>query len=72
MRLVDVTELFLRELRVRGVEQTWFSGPAEAPGPMRKEYVNGIEIIVPPNLETVCSQPPSPGFVYWLLWRPSF
>jgi glycosyltransferase involved in cell wall biosynthesis len=49
MHLVDVTELFLQELRSRGVEQVWFCGPSSKPGPMRREYLNGVEIIVPPN-----------------------
>ncbi len=52
MRLVDVTELFLQELRVRGVDQTWFSAPSVDRGSLRREYVKGIEIIVPPTLGT--------------------
>ena len=50
MRLVDITELFMHELRDRGVIQTWYVKPALQAGPLRHEYLKGTEIIVPPTI----------------------
>jgi glycosyltransferase involved in cell wall biosynthesis len=50
IRLVDVTELFFRELRTRGVEQTWFCRAGAQSGGLRREWQSGVGIIVPPSL----------------------
>lgn len=47
IKLVDVVDLFLRELRSRGVEQEWFA-KSETNGPWRRETVAGVPVIVPP------------------------
>ncbi len=51
LRLVDVTELFFRELRRHGVEQTWFCGPGYEPATMRREYSDGVLLLVPPTFK---------------------
>jgi len=67
MRLVDVTELFLQELRVRGVEQCWFSGPSAERGTLRREYANGVEITVPPTFGSGFFGKTATRLTYWLL-----
>lgn len=67
MRLVDVTELFLQELRGRGVEQLWFSGPSVGKGPLRREYSHGIEIIVPPTFGSGFVGKTFTRLTYWFL-----
>lgn len=52
LRFVDVVELFFRELRARGVEQTWYCQPSGTPGPLRTEYRDGVRILVPPTFGT--------------------
>ncbi|MFK7965139.1 MAG: glycosyltransferase [Burkholderiaceae bacterium] len=47
IKLVDVVDLFLRELRARGVEQEWFA-KSESDGPWRREEVASVPVIVPP------------------------
>lgn len=49
MRFVDVVELFLRELRNRGVDQVWYCQPSADPGGLRSEYREGTRLIVPPT-----------------------
>jgi glycosyltransferase involved in cell wall biosynthesis len=44
-----VVELFLRELRARGVEQVWYCQPSVQPGGLRNEYREGVRLIVPPT-----------------------
>lgn len=44
----------MHELAGRGVELTsWYCKPSVAPGPLRREYENGVPIIVPPTIEWV-------------------
>ena len=50
LRFVDVVELFLRELRTRGVDQTGSCQPSMQGGGFRHEYVEGIRVIVPPTI----------------------
>jgi len=47
IKLVDVVDLFLRELRERGIDQVWFA-KSESDGPWRRESVAGVPVIVPP------------------------
>jgi len=66
IKLVDVVDLFLRELRSRGIEQEWFA-KSETDGPWRRETVAGVPVIVPPY----SSQFGAPGKaiskgLYWL------
>jgi glycosyltransferase involved in cell wall biosynthesis len=49
LRFVDVVELFFRELRARGVDQTWYCQPSSQPGPLRTEYRDGVRVLVPPT-----------------------
>jgi len=80
LRFVDVVELFFHELRARGIEQVWYCQPGAAPGGLRKEYVSGVEIIVPPTFGNggVIGKAAT-RLMYWfleavflirLLWRP--
>ncbi|MGH1361675.1 MAG: glycosyltransferase family 4 protein [Burkholderiaceae bacterium] len=67
IKLVDVVDLFLRELKDRGVEQEWFCG-SQTPGPLRRETVAGVPVIVPPY----STRFGAPGkavskLLYWLL-----
>ena len=67
MKLVDITELFFHELRAKGVEQTWMSGPSAEPGPCRTEYVSGIPVLVPPNFGPGTARRLLTRAAYWLL-----
>lgn len=47
LKLVDVVDLFFRELKARGVEQEWYSRN-RTPGPLRRDIIAGVPVIVPP------------------------
>lgn len=46
IHLVDVVELFFRELRARGVEQAWYCAGGE-PGPCERREIAGVPVSVP-------------------------
>jgi glycosyltransferase involved in cell wall biosynthesis len=80
LRLVDVVDLFFRELNARGCEQVWYCQPSNQKGAFRSEYMSGVKIICPPTF--VGGGPAGKlvtRLVYWmleaflllrLLWRP--
>ena len=62
-----MVDLFFRELSQRGVQQEWFA-LAQTPGPLRREIIESVPVIVPPNF----SQYGAPGkalskLLYWLV-----